>query len=71
MEGTIKVKNITFEKGVNVRLSIDEWESHEDIPASYVPGLGLGYADPCDTSTFRIVITEALILFGQTLLWIH
>ena len=56
MEGTIKVKNITFEKSVYVRLSLDEWESHEDIPASYVPGLGLGYADPYDTFSFRIDI---------------
>ncbi|RUS78245.1 hypothetical protein EGW08_013984 [Elysia chlorotica] len=59
MEGTIKVKNVAFEKNVYVRLSLDEWVSHEDIPASYVPGLGLGYSDPYDTFSFRIDIAPS------------
>ncbi|GFR79174.1 protein phosphatase 1 regulatory subunit [Elysia marginata] len=56
MEGTIKVKNVSFEKSVFVRLSLDEWESHEDIQGSYVPGFSLGYAEPYDTFSFRIDI---------------
>ena len=56
MEGTIKVKNVTFEKSVYVRLSLDEWESHEDTPATYVPGPGMSYADPYDTFSFRIEV---------------
>uniref|UniRef100_A0A0B7ATG6 CBM21 domain-containing protein n=2 Tax=Arion vulgaris TaxID=1028688 RepID=A0A0B7ATG6_9EUPU len=56
VEGTIKVKNISFEKHVFVRLSLDEWETYEDTDATYVPGLGLGFADHFDTFSFRIDI---------------
>lgn len=35
--GTIKVKNISFEKTVRVRCTFDGWETNTDIVASYVP----------------------------------
>ncbi|KAK6174699.1 hypothetical protein SNE40_017927 [Patella caerulea] len=38
--GTTKVKNISFEKRVFVRLSLDSWESHEDVEGVFVPGPG-------------------------------
>ena len=38
--GTIKVKNISFEKKVFVRYTCSSWESHEDVVATYVPGPG-------------------------------
>ncbi|XP_059157049.1 protein phosphatase 1 regulatory subunit 3B-like isoform X2 [Physella acuta] len=57
VEGTIKVKNIAFEKHVFVRLSLDEWESFENIDASYVPGPGLSYSEPYDTFSFTMEIS--------------
>lgn len=59
VEGTIKVKNITFEKHVFVRLSLDEWATYDDIDAVYVPGPGLGYKDPYDTFSFKMDISPA------------
>ena len=35
--GTVRVKNISFEKAVRVRCTFDGWETHTDISASYVP----------------------------------
>nr|CAI5864740.1 unnamed protein product [Callosobruchus analis] len=35
--GTVKVKNIAFEKEVFVRSSINNWQTHEDTYCSYVP----------------------------------
>lgn len=34
--GTVKVRNISYEKSVKIRVSFDEWKSFRDIPASYV-----------------------------------
>ncbi|CAG0884736.1 unnamed protein product [Darwinula stevensoni] len=34
--GTVKVKNLHFEKSVMVRVTFDDWKTFEDIPASYV-----------------------------------
>lgn len=36
--GTIKVKNIAFEKRVFVRVTYDSWEKFNDFEAMYVPG---------------------------------
>ncbi len=36
INGTIKVKNINFEKYVFLRCSFDKWKTYEDFPASYV-----------------------------------
>ena len=36
INGTIKVKNINFEKYVFLRCSFDKWQTHEDFPASSV-----------------------------------
>ncbi|EDO37715.1 predicted protein, partial [Nematostella vectensis] len=38
LRGSVKVKNIAYEKRVFVRWTIDNWESHTETPASYVPG---------------------------------
>ena len=56
VEGTIKVKNITFEKRVFVRLSIDHWESYQDIETTFVKAMGGGYAELFDTFSFKMEI---------------
>lgn len=39
--GTIKVKNVAFNKSVVVRCTFDSWESSVDISANYVPTNGV------------------------------
>jgi protein phosphatase 1 regulatory subunit 3A/B/C/D/E len=56
VEGTIKVKNISFEKHVYVRMSLDDWRTYEDTDATYVPGPGLSFTDSFDTFSFKIDI---------------
>ena len=60
-EGTIKVKNISSEKRVFVRLSQDEWLSFEDTVAKYVPGPGTtsDYHDPYDLFAFSLEVSPS------------
>lgn len=37
MEGTVKVSNISYEKEVFIRISSDNWQTHEDTFCKYVP----------------------------------
>ncbi|KAM5172981.1 protein phosphatase 1 regulatory subunit 3C-like [Mantella aurantiaca] len=34
--GTVKVRNLGFEKRVTLRVSYDNWQSHYDLPCSYL-----------------------------------
>ncbi|KAM4039424.1 protein phosphatase 1 regulatory subunit 3C-like [Anomaloglossus baeobatrachus] len=50
--GTVRVRNIGFEKRVTLRVSYNNWKSHYDLPCSYL-------RDPCggeetDTFSFRL-----------------
>jgi protein phosphatase 1 regulatory subunit 3A/B/C/D/E len=36
--GTMKVKNVSFEKSVSVRVSFDSWETFSDFEGTYVHG---------------------------------
>lgn len=36
VHGTVKVKNIAFEKTVTVRLTIDNWQTHKDVLCEFV-----------------------------------
>ncbi|KAG8574202.1 hypothetical protein GDO81_009090 [Engystomops pustulosus] len=50
--GTVRVRNIGYEKRVTLRVSYDNWKSHYDLPCSYL-------RDPCgggetDTFSFRL-----------------
>lgn len=36
IHGTVKVKNISFEKVVTIRITFDDWKSHNCIPCDYV-----------------------------------
>ncbi len=53
--GTVKVKNISFEKNVKVRCTFDSWESSSDIAAQYVPSQ-CGEENPFDTFSFQISV---------------
>ncbi|XP_006882714.1 PREDICTED: protein phosphatase 1 regulatory subunit 3A [Elephantulus edwardii] len=45
MKGIIRVLNISFEKLVYVRMSLDDWQTHYDILAEYVPNSCDGQTD--------------------------
>lgn len=53
VQGTIKVKNVGFEKRVFVRWTNDLWETSTDVPASYVPGPGDVPGRPSIFDTFQ------------------
>ncbi|KAJ2390846.1 protein phosphatase 1, regulatory subunit, partial [Coemansia sp. RSA 2603] len=36
LSGTIKVHNLAFEKSVTVRITMDNWRSFEDVPATFI-----------------------------------
>ncbi|XP_036616533.1 protein phosphatase 1 regulatory subunit 3A [Trichosurus vulpecula] len=54
MKGTIRVLNVSFEKLVYVRMSLDDWQSHYDILAEYVP-------DSCDGETDQFSFKISLV----------
>jgi len=36
LQGTVRVKNISFQKDVRVRITFDSWLSYRDVPCTYV-----------------------------------
>ncbi|KAM3925190.1 protein phosphatase 1 regulatory subunit 3A [Leptodactylus fuscus] len=54
MKGIIRVLNISFEKQVYVRMSLDNWQSHYDLLAEYVP-------NSCDGKTDQFCFTISLV----------
>ncbi|KAK0084921.1 hypothetical protein PV325_006123 [Microctonus aethiopoides] len=57
--GTVKVKNLAYDKEVIVRASSDEWATQEDVHCSYVeqPGNGLQAAlNLYDTFRFKLTL---------------
>ncbi|XP_037374786.1 protein phosphatase 1 regulatory subunit 3A [Talpa occidentalis] len=54
MKGIIRVLNISFEKLVYVRMSLDDWQTHYDILAEYVP-------NSCDGETDQFSFNITLI----------
>lgn len=51
--GTVRVKNIAFEKKVFVRLTCNNWETYDDINATYSSTSGI-YSPSYDTFKFKI-----------------
>lgn len=54
--GTIKVKNLSYEKEVFVRATFDRWINHTDFPATYVNSATLMDRTSVDTFAFQIQI---------------
>ncbi|XP_077121167.1 protein phosphatase 1 regulatory subunit 3A [Ranitomeya variabilis] len=54
MKGIIRVLNVSFEKQVYVRMSLDNWQSHYDLLAEYVP-------DSCNGETDQFFFTISLV----------
>lgn len=54
--GTVKVKNISFEKNVFVRCTFDSWETSEDIVATYVANSSKQSGNLFDTFSFEIEV---------------
>lgn len=58
LQGTVRVKNIGFQKDVRVRITFDSWQSYRDIPCTY---LEKRYGGPqTDIFEFDIAIPKVL-----------
>ncbi|XP_072310288.1 protein phosphatase 1 regulatory subunit 3B [Eucyclogobius newberryi] len=58
LAGTIKVKNLSFEKSVNVRVTFDTWKSYIDFGCKYIKDTyPSSYSD---TFSFEVSIPESL-----------
>ncbi|XP_029999429.1 protein phosphatase 1 regulatory subunit 3C-B-like isoform X1 [Sphaeramia orbicularis] len=36
IQGTVRVRNISFQKDVHVRITFDSWQSYKDVPCTYL-----------------------------------
>lgn len=61
--GTVRVRNICFEKAVHVRISFDAWSSYRDVPCAY---LDQCYGEPgTDVFEFNVSVPEQLETGGR------
>ncbi|XP_067091246.1 uncharacterized protein ppp1r3ab [Osmerus mordax] len=56
LRGVIRVLNLSFDKMLYVRTSLDAWASHFDLLAEYVPGSGDGVTD---CFSFKLTLVPA------------
>ncbi|KAL7844020.1 hypothetical protein SRHO_G00225590 [Serrasalmus rhombeus] len=56
MAGTVKVKNLSFEKSVKVRLTFDTWKNYTDVDCQYVRDTYTG--TDRDTFSFEVDLPE-------------
>lgn len=56
---TVQVENICYEKRVSARVTYNEWRSHVDISATYMPPVGSSSASHCVYDRFRLEIPVA------------
>ncbi|XP_042364633.1 protein phosphatase 1 regulatory subunit 3B [Plectropomus leopardus] len=58
LAGTVKVKNVSFEKSVKLRVTFDSWRSHSDVDCEYVKNTyPSSYSD---TFSFTVPLPEQL-----------
>ncbi|XP_030393990.1 protein phosphatase 1 regulatory subunit 3C-B-like [Gopherus evgoodei] len=62
LSGTVKVRNISYEKKVLVRITFDSWRSFRDVCCQYMHNI-YGAAD-ADTFSFNITLPKAPSLRG-------
>ncbi|KAK7135273.1 hypothetical protein R3I94_014053 [Phoxinus phoxinus] len=56
--GTVRVKNVCFEKAVHIRITFDAWRSYLDVPCAY---LDQCYGEPgTDVFEFNISVPERI-----------
>ncbi|KAG1949183.1 protein phosphatase 1 regulatory subunit 3C-B isoform X1 [Pimephales promelas] len=56
--GTVRVKNVCFEKAVHIRITFDAWSSYRDVPCAY---LDQSYGEPgTDVFEFNISVPERI-----------
>lgn len=56
--GTVRVKNVCFEKAVHVRITFDSWKTYLDVPCTY---LDRCYGEPgTDVFEFNISVPEEI-----------
>lgn len=56
--GTVRVKNVCFEKAVHIRITFDTWRSYMDVPCAY---LDQCYGEPgTDVFEFNISVPERI-----------
>lgn len=59
LAGTVKVKNVSFEKCVRLRVTFDSWRSHTDVDCEYVKDT---YPSSyCDTFSFSVSLPDQLM----------
>lgn len=58
LQGTIRVRNISFQKDVNVRITFDSWQSYKNVPCTY---LQKRFGGP-QTDIFEFYITIPKVL---------
>lgn len=58
LKGTVRVRNVTFQKDVRVRITFDSWQSYRDVPCTY---LQKRFGGPqTDIFEFNIAIPKVL-----------
>lgn len=58
LAGTVKVRNVSFEKAVKLRVTFDTWRTHRDVDCVYVKD---AYPNPySDTFSFHVGLPERL-----------
>ncbi|XP_030621964.1 protein phosphatase 1 regulatory subunit 3C-B-like [Chanos chanos] len=61
LRGTVRVRNVCYEKAVQVRVTFDSWATHRDVPCTY---LNQHYGIP-DTDVFEFDIALPVRLDAQ------
>ena len=59
IRGSVKVRNIVFDKAVSIRYTTDGWGSHEEVQASYNRTTGQN-----DTFTFELNVPSDMVVPG-------
>ncbi|XP_076020304.1 protein phosphatase 1 regulatory subunit 3B [Genypterus blacodes] len=59
LAGTVKVKNLSFEKSVNVRVTFDDWRGYKDVECQFVKETYPGSYN--DTFSFEVSLPDQLM----------